>query len=96
MNLFSLTSALSKGGVRSSDDQNNIVVNQDGVKIVFDRRIKTHDGWVCGVDVLPSEVQLIEYASSNVDSVMEVGMIQRNKNWKQAEKSTEWHQIRVL
>ncbi len=55
MNMFSLTSALSKGGVLSSDDQNNIVINQDGVKIVFDRRIKTCNGWVCGVEVLPSE-----------------------------------------
>ena len=62
------------------------------MKIVFDRRIKTRDGWVCGVDVLPSEVQSIEYATSNLDSVREVGMIQRNKNWKQARKSTEWHE----
>ncbi len=44
------------------------------------------------MDVLLSEVQSIEYATSNVDSVREVGMIQRNENWKQAEKSTEWHQ----
>ncbi len=42
--------------------------------------------------MLPSEVQSIEYATSNVDSVREVGMIQRNENWKQAEKSTEWYQ----
>ncbi len=35
MNLFSLTSTLSKGGVLSSDDQNNIVINQDGMKIMF-------------------------------------------------------------
>ncbi len=56
INMFSLTSALSNDGVLSSDDQNNIVINQDDMKIVFDRQIKTHDGWVCGVDVLPSEV----------------------------------------
>ncbi len=89
VNLLSLTSALSKGGVLSSDDQNKIVINHDCMKIVFDQRIKTHDGWVCGVDVLPSEVQSIEYATSVVDSVREVGMIQRNEKWKQAEKSTE-------
>ncbi len=35
VNLFSLT-ALSKGGVLSSDDQYNVVINQDGMKIVFD------------------------------------------------------------
>ncbi len=29
--------------------------------------------------MLPSEVQSIEYATSNVDSVKEVGMIQKNK-----------------
>ncbi len=39
MNLFSLTSALSKGGVLSSDIQNNIVINQDIMKIVFDCQI---------------------------------------------------------
>ncbi len=37
VNLYSLTSALSKGGVLSSDIQNNIVINQDRMKIVFDR-----------------------------------------------------------
>ncbi len=46
------------------------------MKIVFDQRIKTHDDWVCGVDVLPSEEQSIEYAISIKDSVMmrEVGL----------------------
>ncbi len=42
--------------------------------------------------MLPSEAQSIEYAKSYMDSMMELGMIQRNENWKQAEKSTEWHQ----
>ncbi len=36
VHLFSLTSVLSKGGVLSSDDQNSIAINQDGMKIVFD------------------------------------------------------------
>ncbi len=70
MNLSSLTSALSKGGVLSSEDQNNIVINQDGMKIVFDKQINTHGGWMCRVDVLPSEVQLVKYAYSNVDFVV--------------------------
>ncbi len=61
------------------------------MKIVFDQQIKTCDGWVCGVDVLTSGVQSIEYVTSNVDYAREVGMIQRNENWKQAEKSTDWH-----
>ncbi len=42
--------------------------------------------------MLPSEVQAIEYATSNVESVREMGMIQRNKKWNLAGKSTEWHQ----
>ncbi len=39
---------------------------------------------MCGVDVLPSEVQLVEYITSNVDSVAmtELGMIQRNETTK--------------
>ncbi len=86
-----LTSALSKGGVHSSDDQIIIVINQDGTKIVFDRKIKTCDDWVCGVDVLQREVQLIKYDNSNVDSVMmrKVGMIQRKKNSKHSRKNTK-------
>ncbi len=47
---------------------------------------------MCVVDVLPSKVQSIEYATSNMDSLREVGMMQRNENWKQAEKSTCLHQ----
>ncbi len=42
--------------------------------------------------MLQSEVQSIKYDTSHVDYVREVSMIQRNENWKQAEKSTEWHQ----
>ncbi len=30
-----------KRGVLSSDDQNNIVINQDGMEIVFDQQVKT-------------------------------------------------------
>ncbi len=49
------------------------------------------NGWVFGVDVLPSEVQSIEYATSNVDSVMmgKVGMIQQIKNSKHETNITE-------
>ncbi len=43
LNLFSLTSALSKGGIHSSDDQNHIVISQYGTKIVLDQQINTHD-----------------------------------------------------
>jgi len=53
-NLFSITQELSKGAKLGSDDLNNITLNYpDGSKITFDRRIKTRDGWVGGVDVVP-------------------------------------------
>ncbi len=42
--------------------------------------------------MLQSEVQLIEYATLNGDSMREVGMIQRKENWKQAEKKRKCHQ----
>ncbi len=46
---------------------------------------------VCEMDVLPSEGQFVEYANSNVDSVvmMEVGMIQWNETTNQAGMITE-------
>jgi hypothetical protein len=51
--LFSITQELSKGAKLGSD-VNNITLNYpDGSKITFDRRIKTRDGWVGGVDVVP-------------------------------------------
>lgn len=53
-NLFSITQELSKGAKLGSDDSNNITLNYpDGSKITFDRRMKTRDGWVSGVDVVP-------------------------------------------
>jgi hypothetical protein len=53
-NLFSITQELSKGAKLGSDDINNITLDYpDGSKITFDRRIKTRDGWVGGVDVVP-------------------------------------------
>ncbi len=93
-NLFSLISALSKEGVLRSDDQKNIVINQDDINIVFDRQIKTCDSWMCRVNMFPSEVQSIEYDkydTLNIDSIMmrEVEVIQRNKNSKHARKITE-------
>ncbi len=85
------------GGVVGSDDQNNIVINQDFMKIVVGRQIKTHEGWMCEADMLPSDLQLVEYVTSNVDSVMmrEVGIIQINEKSKHARKTTELVQYKV-
>ena len=66
--LFSFTSALSNDGKLSSDEKNNIVIKQqNGYEIVFDRRIKTQDGWVCGVDIFPSKKYSVDHANANVD-----------------------------
>jgi hypothetical protein len=52
--VFSITQELSKGAKLDSDDDNNITLNYPyGSKITFNRRIKTRDGWVGGVDVVP-------------------------------------------
>ena len=53
-NLFSFTQELSKGAKLDSDNANNITLNySDGSKITFDWRIKTRNGCVGGVDVVP-------------------------------------------
>jgi hypothetical protein len=45
---------LSKGAKLGSDDSNNIMLNYpDGSRITFNRGIKTRDGWVGGVDMVP-------------------------------------------
>ena len=52
MNLFSLTCKLSWGNKISSNEFNNIIINTLSGDIILDRRIKTRDGWVTGVDFL--------------------------------------------
>ncbi len=52
------------------------------MKIVFDKN-QDHYGWVCEVDVFPSEVQSVEYATSNVDSVIIKGSGHDSKKRKQ-------------
>ena len=57
--LFSITAELSAGARVSSDENNNIELTYgDGTKIKFDRRVKTKDGWVAGVDILPVQKKL--------------------------------------
>ena len=51
-NLFSLMCELSKGNKISSDNQNNIAVNTLTGDIILDCQVKTHDGWVAGVNFL--------------------------------------------
>eukprot|EP00956_Cyclotella_meneghiniana_P039716 scaffold177807_cov69-Cyclotella_meneghiniana.AAC.1 len=52
-NLYSITSEQSKGATLSSDNKNNILLNYpDGSTVSFNRRLKTKDGWVGGVDII--------------------------------------------
>eukprot|EP00984_Skeletonema_dohrnii_P022875 scaffold11976_cov67-Skeletonema_dohrnii-CCMP3373.AAC.1 len=51
-NLLSITAELSNGADLSKDVNNNIMLTySNGQDIIFDRRLKTKDGWVAGVDV---------------------------------------------
>ena len=53
--LFSITAELTAGAKISNDEDNNIGLTcKDGTTIKFDRRVKTKDGWVAGVDVEPA------------------------------------------
>ena len=51
-NLFSLMCKLLQGNKISSNKTNNIVVNTPSGNIVLDHWIKTHDGWVTGVNFI--------------------------------------------
>ena len=55
-NLFSISCKLSWGNNISSDEANNIVVTTLIGNIVLDCQIKTHDGWVAGVDFLQNVI----------------------------------------
>ena len=50
--LLSMTCEMSHGAQVSNDADKNLVLSYlDGSKIVFDRRVKTKDGWVSGVNI---------------------------------------------
>ena len=53
INLLSLTSVISKGGKLETDDNKNIRLIFDHEDITLDHRIKTKDGWVAGVEIIP-------------------------------------------
>ena len=53
-NLLSITAEMSAGAKLSSNPNKDIqLVYPDGDTVTFDRRIKTKDGWVSGVDIIP-------------------------------------------
>ena len=71
-NLLSLMCELSQGNKISSDKTKNIVVNTLGGDIVLDCQIKTHDGWVAGVDFLQNSI--------NKRAVSATALIKQNIN----------------
>ena len=57
--LFSLTSEMSSGASLGSDAKRNIVLKyEDGRDICFDRRCKTRDGWIAGVEIVQPEPEV--------------------------------------
>ena len=52
MNLFSLTCELLQDIKMWNDHKNNIIVETTSGDITLDCQIKTHDGWVAGVEFL--------------------------------------------
>ena len=54
--LFSVKAELSNGGVLSSDERKNIVLEyKNGQNIIFDRRCETREGWIAGIEVLHAQ-----------------------------------------
>ena len=52
--LLSITRELSHGAVLSSNEKKDLILTyRDGSKIVCDRGLKTKDGWVPGVELIP-------------------------------------------
>ena len=51
--LYSLTRAMQIGHALGSDARNNITLTTKNTRVVMDRRIKTPNGWVAGVEIIP-------------------------------------------
>ena len=65
--LFSITAEISNGGILSSDERLNIVLEyKGGQNIVFDCRCKTRDGWIAGIQVLPCSGEVAKLSSDGV------------------------------
>ena len=69
-NLFSITKELSYGAKLGSNDENNIILTYpDGSIVTFDRRIKTKDGWVGGVDIVPISSEIAQLGSQRIVNI---------------------------
>ena len=47
-----------------TNDNNNITMTKDDVIVDMDQCIKTQDSWVCGVEILPSNMKYMAFDSS--------------------------------
>ena len=62
--LFSITAEMSNGGILSSDEHKNILLEyEDRQNIIFDCRCKTQDGWISGIEVLPCTEEVAKLSS---------------------------------
>ena len=53
--LFSITCEIARGAKLSSDEKHNIILMyEDGSKIILDRRYMTKDGFIAGVELIPT------------------------------------------
>lgn len=62
-NLFSITSELSNGCKLKSNEVSNIVLTKGKTRIEFDRRMKTKNGWLGGVEIIPVGRDTAKYAT---------------------------------
>ena len=70
--VLSLTAEMSNGATLGSSDSNDIILSYpDGSMITFDRHIKTRDGWVGCINVIPIIEDLAQDTSTSTGSLVE-------------------------
>jgi len=71
VNLFSITNSLKNDNCLSNDKKKNIVIScGNGRKLVFDCRIKTRDGWVSGIDLIPVQTEVSYTITDKPNSIL--------------------------
>ena len=63
--LLSITNEMSgQNAVLSSNDKSDIILSYpNGDRIAFDRRAKTRDGWIAGIDAIPNRDEIASLAT---------------------------------
>lgn len=70
-NLFSLTKAMNEGWRLASDNKKNIIIHKGKHKIVFDLKIPTRKGFVCGVYIARN----VETAATNLQAKVKMSVM---------------------